>query len=88
MASAPKKNAAARAASAPTKSNEAAAAPRAVFVMPQPSAKGAETASALLRDAFSVASPAAEIQQSFRSALEKSVAESARGFRQGQDCRR
>ena len=80
MASAPKKNAAARAASAPTKSNEAAAAPRAVFVMPQPSAKDAETASALLRDAFSVASPAAEIQQSFRSALEKSVAESRAAF--------
>ena len=33
------------------------------------------------------AAPAAEIQQSFRSALEKGVVEFARGFRQSQDRR-
>ncbi len=79
MASAPKKNAAARAASAPTESDEVPVAPRAVFVMPEASAEDAETSSPAT-DAFGVASPAAEIQQSFRSALEKSVAESRAAF--------
>ena len=48
--------------------------------MPEASAEDAETSSPAATDAFGAASPAAEIQQSFRSALEKSVAESRAAF--------
>jgi phasin len=82
MASAPKKNAAAQAAPAGTESatEEALVAPRAVFVMPPDSAKDGETSSPAARDAFAAALPVEEIQQSFRSALEKGVTESRAAF--------
>jgi phasin len=80
MAPAPKKNSAARAVRAPTESEETPVAPRAVFVMPRASERDAETSSPASTDAFAAASPAAEIQQSFRSALEKSVADSRAAF--------
>jgi phasin len=79
MAPAPKKNAAE---AAPTESapDDALAAPRAVFVMPRGSAQDAETSSPAAKDAFAAALPVEEIQQSFRSALEKGVAESRAAF--------
>jgi hypothetical protein len=78
MASAPKKNAAAQAAPAGTESapEEALVAPSAVFVMPQGSAEDREASSPAAEDAFAAASRVEKIQQSFRSALEKVVAES------------
>jgi phasin len=80
MASA-KKKAAARAAPAPIDSaaDEALVAPRAVVMTPQPKAEDTETSSFAARNVF-VASRVVEIQQSFRSALEKSVAESRAAF--------
>jgi phasin len=79
MAPARKKNAAARSVRAPADSEEAPVAPRAVFVMPRAAERDAETSSPAT-DAFAAASPAAEMQQSFRGALEKSVAESRAAF--------
>jgi phasin len=82
MATAPKKNAAAKkAAAAPTKSapDEALVAPRAVFVMPEGAADKAEM-NGLAESAAAAAAPVAEIQQSFRSALEKGVVESRLAF--------
>jgi phasin len=82
MAIAPKKNVAAKtAAPAPTRSapDEALAAPRAVFVMPQPSADYAGM-NALGENTTAAGAPVAEIQQSFRSALEKGVVESRLAF--------
>jgi phasin len=78
MASAPKKNAAAQAAPTLTESapDEAVVAPRAVFVLPGSSAEGSTAA----KDAFAAALPVEEIQRSFRSALEKGVAESRAAF--------
>jgi phasin len=67
MATAPKKSAAAQAVSAAAPMEAAAAAVNAVLPTPP------EVAAA-------VAEPAAEIQQSFRSALEKSVVESRAAF--------
>jgi phasin len=76
MASATKKNVAVRTAPAPIKSeaDEGLVAPDAVFVMPP----DAETGSPAT-DVFA-ASAAADVQRSFRSALEKSVAESRAAF--------
>ena len=79
MASAPKKNAAVRTAPAPIESgaDEALVAPDAVFVMPP----DAEISSPAAKDAFAAASSqVVEVQQSLRSALEKSVAESRAAF--------
>jgi phasin len=77
MASAPKKNAAAQALPAPIASapDEPDVAPSAVFPI-----RGtlAEKSPPAAKDAF--AAPAAEIQQSFRSALEKGVVESRAAF--------
>ena len=72
MAPAPKKNAAARVAPAPTQSalDEALDAPRAAFVM-------SET---LAEEAKNAAAPMAEVQQSFRNALEKSVIDPRAAF--------
>lgn len=72
MAPAPKKNAAARAVRAPTKSalDEALVAPRAVFVTPETLAEEVESAAA----------PMAEVQQSFRNTLEKSVIDPREAF--------
>ena len=77
MASATKKNVAVRTAPAPIKSeaDEALVAPDAVFVTPP----DAETGSPAT-DVFAAPSAAAEVQRSFRSALEKSVAESRAAF--------
>jgi phasin len=74
MASATKKNVAVRTAPAPIKSeaDEALVAPDAVFDMPS----DAETA----KDVFAAASSAADVQRSFRTALERSVAESRAAF--------
>jgi phasin len=82
MASAPKKNAAAQATPAVTESapDEAVVAPRAVFVMPRGSAETAETSSPGGKDVFAAAAPVEEIQQSFRTALEKGVTESRAAF--------
>jgi phasin len=82
MASAPKKNAAAPAAPARTESapEEALVAPSAVFVMPRGSAEDGETSSPAPEHAFAAALPVEEIQQSFRSALERGVAESRAAF--------
>jgi phasin len=79
MASAPKKNAA-QVAPTPIESapDEALAAPRAVFVMPRASGEDLETSPPAAKNAF--AAPVAEIQQSFRSALEKGVIESRAAF--------
>jgi phasin len=79
MASAPKKNTAAPA-PAESEPDDVLVAPRAVFVMPQASAEDAETSSSAAKDAFAAALPAADIQQNFRSALEKSVADSRAAF--------
>jgi phasin len=81
MASATKKNAAVRTAPAPlaSEAEEALVASAAVFVMPKLLAEDAETTSSAANDAFAAASPV-EIQWSFRSALEKSVAESRAAF--------
>ena len=83
MASTQKKKAAAKVVLARVKaaSGEALVAPRAMSVMPD----DAETIPQVGKDAL--AAPAAEIQQTFRSALEKGVVEFARSFRQGQDRR-
>ncbi|HEY1780358.1 MAG TPA: phasin family protein [Roseiarcus sp.] len=71
MASAPKKkNAAARAIRAPTKSVLVKAAPRASFVTPETLAEEVESAVA----------PMAEAQQSFRNAVEKRVADPRAAF--------
>ena len=77
MASATKKNAAVRTAQAPIKSeaDEALVAPDAEFIMPA----DAETSSPAM-NVFAAPSSAAEVQRSFRSALEKSVAESRAAF--------
>jgi phasin len=82
MAPAPRKNAAAQAAPALTESeaDEALVTPRAVFVMPRSSGEDAETSSPAARNGFAGALPVVEIQESFRSALEKSVAESRAAF--------
>jgi phasin len=77
MASAPKNNAAAQAARIESAPDEALVAPRAVFVMPRGSAEDGETSSSAAEDAFAAALP---VQQSFRSALEKGVAESRAVF--------
>jgi phasin len=79
MAPAPRKNAAAQAAPALTESeaDEALIAPRAVFVMPRSSGEDAETGSPAAKNGFAAALPVAE---SFRSALEKGVAESRAAF--------
>ncbi len=76
MASTQKKKAAAKVVLARVKaaSGEALVAPRAVSVM----LDDAETSPQLGKDAF--AAPATEIQQSFRSALEKGVVESRAAF--------
>ena len=81
MASASKKNAA-RAAPTAVKSepDKVLVAPRAVFVMPQNSGEHAVASSPAANNAISRAAPAAEIQQSFRSALEKGVVESRAAF--------
>jgi phasin len=80
MANAPKRSAVPPAVPAPIESapDEALVAPRAVFVMPRASAEGAETSPPAAKNAF--AAPAAEIQQSFRSAFEKGVVESRAAF--------
>ena len=77
MASAPKNNAAAQAARIESAPDEALVAPRAVFVMPRGSAEDGETSSSAAEDAFAAALP---VQQCFRSALEKGVAESRAVF--------
>lgn len=79
MAPVSKKNAATKAASAQIESDGAPVAPRAVFVMPKASEQDAETGSPA-GDAFAAASFAVEVQPSFRSALEKGVAESRAAF--------
>ena len=82
MATAPKKKAAAKkAAPVPTKSapDEALVVPRAVFVRPEASADYAEM-NALAENTKAAAAPVREIQQSFRSALEKGVVESRIAF--------
>ena len=82
MASAPKKNVAAQAAPAGTESapEEALVAPSAVFVMPRGSAEDGETSSPAAEDVLPLALPVEDIQQSFRNALEKSVADSRAAF--------
>jgi phasin len=81
MASAPKKNVAAQAAPAGTESapEEALVTPS-VFVMPRDTAEEAETSSPSAEDVLPSALPVEDIQQSFRNALEKSVADSRAAF--------
>jgi len=79
MAPAPKKNAPTRVVRAPAESEEAPVAPRAVFVMPRAAKRDAETSSPVASDAFA-ASPAAEMEQGFRGALEKSVVDARTAF--------
>jgi phasin len=79
MVSAAKRNAAARAAPAPTESDEIPAVPQAVFVMPEAAEQDAKTSSSS-RDAFAATASAVEIQPSFRNAVEKGVAESRAAF--------
>jgi phasin len=79
MATAPKQNAAVQAAPTESAPDETLVAPRAVF-MPRGSAEEAETSSPAVKEDFAAALPVEEIQQSFRSALEKGVAESRAAF--------
>ena len=86
MASAPKKNAAARAASAPTESDEVPVAPRAVFVMPEASAEDAETSSPAdgrFRRSLAGGGDSTEFPQR----AGKKCGRVARGVRQGQNRR-
>jgi phasin len=80
MATTQKKNIAAKAAPAPVKSApaEILVAPPAVSAVIQASAEKADKTIQASKEAF--AAPAAEIQQSFRSALEKGVVESRAAF--------
>jgi phasin len=80
MASSQKKNMAAKAAPAPVKSApaEIVVAPAAVSAVIKASAEEADKTLQAGKEAF--AAPAAEIQQSFRSALEKGVVESRAVF--------
>jgi phasin len=80
MASASKKNAARAAPTAvESEPDKVLVAPRGVFVMPKNSGEHA-VASSPADNAISAPAPAAEIQQSFRSALEKGVVESRAAF--------
>jgi phasin len=76
MAATPKKSSAAQAA----RSEEGLVAPRTVFVLPRASVEDAKASSSAAKDAVAAALPVAEIQQSFRSALEKGVVESRAAF--------
>jgi phasin len=81
MASASKKNAARAApAAVESKADEALVAPRAVFVRPHDLGAGPAASSPAANNAFAAPAPAVEIQQSFRSALEKGVVESRAAF--------
>jgi phasin len=61
-------------------SDEGLIAPRAIFVMSRASTETAETSSPAAKDAGAAAAPVAEIQERFRSALERGVAESRAAF--------
>jgi phasin len=61
-------------------SDEGLVAPRAIFVMSRGSADTAEASSSAAKDSVVPAAPAAEIQESFRSALERGMTESRAAF--------